>query len=541
LSNVSLRFFLLILFLVVMTSGVVRTFILVYAREVFFQTDGMVSLYTVFGSLGSLAIGLLCKFLVDRAGAKPLYILCVLFGVISVLPPLFFSAPLSGDVSGAVIPATVVLYLCAFFFIVNFAFLGAEGIGQTYFLGLVPKKSMLDMGIVYFFAYAVAGAGGTFAAGLLLDVLEAAGLSPFAAFRALFALIVITLVIVLLLQRRLLPLGAMPFSSAVSLLFSPRDLRAIMLVDKLEKSRDADEEEETLEELSGAASPFAVKAILDRLRSPSFAVRIEALNALNAIPQLDSSATRVLLEDLRRNTHTTAYLSARVLGNHRAAECREHLREALSSDDYMLTGEAMVALARLGDRESFPRIERIIRETCNPRLKIMGFEAIAIAREQAAIPILIESMIEKETASHVKDEAALSLASILGIGDSYYKLLVRYEEDTASFAALSKDEAESAYEYYRSLHGGSRKKGTTPRDIQAGLLQGAVAAYAERGEGGALSRWILSLPATIVDADCQLMLAAAVMDKTLASQGCFRLLAVQWASRRLRLWAAQNP
>ncbi|MDR0638972.1 MAG: MFS transporter [Spirochaetaceae bacterium] len=550
LAEVSLRFFILIMFLVVMVSGVVRTFILVYAREVYLQGDGMVTLYTVFGCLGSLVIGLLVKFLIDRVGAKPIYILCVVFGVISILPALFFPAPDTGSignaagmsgVNGAVIPS-VILYLSGFFFIANFAFLGAEGVGQTYFLGLVPRKSMLDMGIVYFFVYAVAGAGGTFAAGVLLDILHAVGLSYFASFRILFAVMIAVLILVLGLQRRLLSLGAIPLTSAISLLFSPRDLRAIMLIDKLEKSRDAGEEGEVLEELSGTASSFAVRAILDRLRSPSFAVRIEALNALIAAPGLDNESVKILLDDLQRNPHTTAYLSARVLGKHQVFASRNKLREALLSDDYMLTGEAMIALARLGDKTSYPQIERIIRETYNPRLKIMGFGALSIAGEQSAIPILVDSMLERETASHVKDEAALSLASILKIGDQYYKLLVSCQEDPASCAALAKDTAESAYEHYRSLYGGARKKESRNlRDIQAGLLQGAVAAFVDKHDGGPFARWILSIPSTVADESLKLMLTGAIMDKTLIQQNSFRLLAVLWAARLLRVWAAVSP
>jgi hypothetical protein len=485
-------------------------------------------------------IGLIVKFLIDRIGAKPLYVLCALFGVVSILPALFFPASVSGDMSGVAIPVTVILYLCAFFFITNFAFLGAEGVGQTYFLGLVPRKSMLDMSIVYFFVYAVAGAGGTFTAGLLLDILKALGFSYFAAFRALFMVMVAVLVIILFLQRRLVSLGAIPFTSAISLLFSPRDLRAIMLVDKLEKSRNAGEEEEVLEELSGAASQFALKAILDRLRSPRFAVRIEALNALNTAPYLGEQPVKILLDDLERNTHTTAYLSARVLGIHKVAESRDKLREVLLSDDYMLSGEAMVALARLGDKPSYPNIERIIRETYNPRLKIMGFEALAIAGEQTAIPILIDSMIERETATHVKDEAALSLASILKIDNLYYKLLVSFEEDPSTFAALAKDAAESAYENYRSVssHGGSQKKKTgTSRDTQAALLQEAVSAYIEKNEADMLAHWILMLPPEIAGDALQLMLSGAVMDKTLVQQDSFRLLIVLWASRQLWIWA----
>ena len=551
LAKESIRLFILIMFLTCMVSGIVRTFVLVYAREVFLQGDGMVTLYTVFGALGSLVIGVLVKFLIDRIGAKPLYALCSICGVFSIIPALFFPA-LGGDgAAGAagtagivaaavqVIPVSVILYLSAFFFIVNFAFLGAEGVGQTYFLGLVPRKNMLDMSIVYFFVYAVAGAGGTFAAGILLDMLTALSFSPFAAFRVLFLIMIAILAIVLVLQRRLVSLGAIPLTSAINLLFSPRDIRAIVLLDKLDKSRDAGEEEEVLEELSETASAFAVKAILERLKSPRFAVRVEALNALYAVDRLDAASTKVLIEDMRRNTYTTAYLSARVLGKHGVALALPELRTALDSPDFMLAGESMIALARLDDRTSLPKYERLIRETGNPRLKIMGFEALAILRETAAIPLLIECMLEKETAAHVKDEAALSLASVLDIGTFYYKLLVRYEEDPSTLAALAHDEAESASEFYHAQRGSVRRKEHKPvRDQLADTLEDAVSAYVDRSEGAPLARWVLSVPPEIAEESTAFLLSSAIMDETLLTQDSFRLLAVLWAARRLRVPAA---
>jgi len=64
-SQPPVRLFLIILLIVALVSGVSRTFLVVYAREVFTQDDGMVLLYSVFGGLGNLLIGILIKFLVD--------------------------------------------------------------------------------------------------------------------------------------------------------------------------------------------------------------------------------------------------------------------------------------------------------------------------------------------------------------------------------------------------------------------------------------------------------------------------------------------
>jgi hypothetical protein len=125
----SFRYFIVIFLMVAMASAISRTFIVVYTREVFMQGDGMVSLYTVFGGLGAFAMSLLIKLLVDRIGAKPLFITCTAIGFISLIPTVFFPASaLAGSIT------TIILFLTFLHFIVNFGFLGAEGIAQTYFL-----------------------------------------------------------------------------------------------------------------------------------------------------------------------------------------------------------------------------------------------------------------------------------------------------------------------------------------------------------------------------------------------------------------------
>ncbi|MDR3249022.1 MAG: MFS transporter, partial [Treponema sp.] len=232
-----IKLFVVILFFVALISGVSRAFLVVYSREVFNQSDGMVSLYTVFGGLGNLMIGLLIKFLVDRIGAKPIFIICIIMGLASMLPIVFF--PL-GAISNT---TTGILLLSFLFFLMNFGFLGSEGIAQTYFLGLVPLRLMMDMGILYFFIFGVAGAGGSFVAGLLLDIMSGIGLSKFVSFKILYGILTALAILVLILQRRLTPLGALPFRGALEVIFSFRDLRAITLLDRLNRTSDSREEE----------------------------------------------------------------------------------------------------------------------------------------------------------------------------------------------------------------------------------------------------------------------------------------------------------
>ncbi|MDR2518307.1 MAG: MFS transporter [Spirochaetaceae bacterium] len=527
-----LRRFIIIFFLMALVSAVSRSFIIVYSREVFAQSDGMVSLYSVFGGLGVLLIGLLSKFLVDRIGAKPIFIVCVIIGLAGMMPVILIPERLAETGSSGV------LFLSFLFFIINFGFLGAEGIAQTYFLALVPMELMLDMGILYFFVFGVAGAGGSFLAGLFLDALSGSGLSVFTAFQILFGILSGITALALALQRQLVPLGALPFRGALEVMFSLRDLRAITLLEKLNKSKDSIEEEALLNALHGTPSQLALKGLLARARSPRLAVRMESLRAIEALAALDAGAEQALMADMVRNPFTTAYISARILGNHQVFAATPILRELALSEDYMLAGEAVIALAKLGDQEFRPHIEEIIRKTCNPRLKIMGVEAFGIYKSLHSLSVLLDILRVPDPPPYLSDEVVLAMADILDIQSGFYPLLTRFLEDESLAPTLAADQAEAAFEYYRNTSKGlfyKKQRDFAARDEQARSLLPAVAAFARDSDGGALSRWIWRLPEGAANPVTQTVMAEAALDDELTAYNRLRLLIVHWSSCTLRL------
>jgi MFS family permease len=534
-SRQSTRRFIVVLMMVALVSGVARAFVTVYAREVFNQGDGMVSLYSVFGCLGNLIVGLLIKFLVDRIGVKPIYICCNILGLIGMIPIVFF--PLNGIDN----TTSAVLFLTFLFFILNFGFLGAEGIAQTYFLALIPRELMLDMGILYFFVFGVAGAGGSFLAGLFLDAFTTLGISQFLAFKFLFGLLIAVTVIILYLQRKLSPLGSLPFKGALEVMFSYRDLKAITLLDRLNKSKGAEEQEALLGALYNTPSQLSIKWLLERAKSPRLSVRVESIRALETLDTLNEDAEKALISDIANNPYTTAYISARILGNHRCASAIPLLREAALSGDYMLAGEAMIALARIKDDAFRPLIEEIIANTENPRLKIMGVEALEIYQSPNSVPVFIDILRQKDPPPYLGDEVVLAMAGILGTGKEFYPLLVRYLENESLAVILAMDEAESAVEYYAATLGGwktaERKSRYRKSTAQARTLQGAVEAYIRDKNGVPLSRWITELPDDPEDNPIPFIFAEAVLDNELAVYNRLRLLICHWASRKLRDWA----
>jgi len=527
----TIRYFILIFLFLATASVISRAFLVVYIREVFKQSDGMISLYAVFGSLGALVIGLLVKFLVDRIGIKPLYVLCACLGVVGMAPILFVPASL-----GEQIPQ-VILFLTFLSFLVNFAFLGAEGISQTYFLALVPQEFMLDMGILYFFAFGIAGTGGSFLAGLFLDAAGGLGLSSLASYRILYALLIIIVFAALALQRKLAPLGSLPLRGAMEVIFSPRDLRAIALLDRLKKTEGAEEEEELLEALHDTPSQLAIAGLLERARAPRLSVRLEALRAIEALPALNEDAERALMEDLIRNPYTTAYISARILGNHDAVAAIPVLRELAGSDDYMLAGEAIIALAKMGDQAFRPTIEELVARTENPRLKIMGVQAFGIYRSPNSLPVLLDILKGENPPPYLRDEVSLAMAAIVNLQNSFYPLLVRYLGDPALAGTLAQDEAEAAVEaYFAARKSWSRRHPQTVSAKQARALLPAVTALTSRGGGAPLSRWILDLEIPGRDdlVPAQVIFAEALLDDELSLSERLRLLIVHWSAGKLR-------
>jgi MFS family permease len=534
-----IKLFLIILLLVILVSGVSRTFLVVYAREVFWQEDGMVLLYSVFGGLGQLLANMLIKFLVDRIGAKPIFIVCVLLGFVMMIPIVFF--PLS-SVNNLTM---VILFLSFLFFMLNFGFLGSEGIAQTYFMGLVPTEKMLDMGMLYFFVFGVAGAGGSFLSGLLLDLLSAMGLSSFYSFKILYIALVVLAAIAVFKMHKLTPLGALSFTGAVKVMFSYRDLQAISLLDRLDKTADSNQEQELLGALYNNPSQLSTKGLLDKARSPRLVTRLEAIRALDRLDFLHEDAEAALVNDIVNNPFTTAYISARILGNHGCVSAIPILRELASSQDYMLAGEAMIALARLSDFAFRPQIENIILEMQNPRLKIMGVEALGIYAIPDSLNTFINIIENTDPPPYLLNEVILAMSAILGTQDQFYRILVRFIADPSLAPALALDEAESAAAYCKSnigwRKGGKRKTELPLLERQAGRIHEAVSALEHNGDGKVLSGWIQTLPDFVFSDDpafktAQVLFSKILVDDNMASHKCLRLLIVHWAAYQIRVW-----
>jgi HEAT repeat protein len=411
-------------------------------------------------------------------------------------------------------------------------------------MGLLPEEKMLDLGILYFMIFGIAGACGSFFAGIFLDMFKVLGVSNFISFKVLYITQIILALIALFLQKKLRSLGSMPLRGALEVIFSIRDLRAISLLDKLNKAQDSNEEEVLIGELYHTPSQLSLKGLLERARSPRLATRLESIRALEKLPTLDENAEKALVDDITNNPFTTAYISARILGNHHRTAAIPLLRDLASSTDYMLAGESIIALAQMKDEVFRPQIEKIILDSKNPRLKIMGAEALGLYNNTESLQVLFNILRGSDPPPYLLDEVALAMAAILGTQREFYRILDRYVADKSLAATLAIDEVESAHEFYKNFTGNKRKQfGNSGVHISqhADTIHKAVNEYIVKKNGVELSRWIFELP----DEYCagggivRLVLSEAVLDDELSANECLRLLISHWSANQLRSWAVK--
>jgi hypothetical protein len=223
-------------------------------------------------------------------------------------------------------------------------------------------------------------------------------------------------------------------------------------------------------------------------------------------------------------------LSARILGDHGYREAIPVLRDLAASADYMLAGEAMIALAKLRDEDFRPNIEGIVTETENPRLKIMGVEALGLYGSLNSLSTLIDTLRVQDPPPYLRDAATLSIAGILDIENRFYPLLIRLRE----MPAIALDEVEEACELFLSRRGRKSRKQTGGITLkQAKALPEVIAAYVQEANGVPLSQWILDLSEDRVPDKVRLILSEVVLDDEFAAYNRLKLLVSCWAASLL--------
>lgn len=429
------RRFIIHFFLLSVVTGMAVPFIIVYAKEVYLRSDRAVMALTVIGGLGAVSMGLVSRLFLDRIGPKPLYLLYTLLFTVSIIP--LVTAPMLG--SGAVF-----ILLSVVFFLYHVGQMGGQVSSRNYFYAITGKSEHLNLGIVYQLMMGVGNAAGAIAGGALLRSLTASvSLTVVEGYRLYFGFLLFLFMLIIASTLLIKDAGRYSVGNALSIIFSPRDLRAVVLLDRLERSEDLQQEMEVLDDIAGTGSQVAVEDVMSRLNSPRFYVRARALRALERAPS-DPAITEVLIREVKKRAFTTAHIAARIIGRRGLREGEEALRQALKSPDYLLKANAMVALARLGGEDTHLLIEKTLSGSHNPMVLMHGAVALQLLGNLESLPALAGLLKRKDPPPFLRDEIILSMAAMLSMERWFYPLYSIFQKQRKEGVAELLDRFDSS-------------------------------------------------------------------------------------------------
>lgn len=437
-SDSNFRRFVLAFFIISLGISMIRPFIIVYAKEVYGQRDSIVTILSVFSVMGALIVGLIMRLVIDRIGAKPMYTIFAAMGAVSLIPAIF--APWLGNAS--IMP---VVFLVLLSIISNMGFVGQDNAAQAYFFAMVSEDALMDLSMLYYFILGTTGGLGSILGGTILDFLRLHGFNQLEAYRVFFIGIIIIIAIGLIFQQKLQNLGSYRVFETLAVLLSPRDLRALNLLHKLDSNENLETERKILTELGTIGSSISCGQIVQYLESPRFVIRMHALTALASMDAINAEVTDMLLKELTTGEFTTAAAAARLLGKFKAAKALPALRRALESPDYYLAGEAMAALAALNDEHSQSKIGELCTDSENPALLLKGIHAMELFNSLPSIPCILNLLRKTNLPPYIENEALLALASLMGIENDFYYIFERYRQENNPHILIT-DAIDEAFE-----------------------------------------------------------------------------------------------
>ncbi len=509
LKRAPFRKFTVIHFLISFATFMIFPFLVVYVKKVFNQPDNFILVYTVFGSLGAILMALISGFMIDRLGAKPLYFIFTGITLLAVIPTVL--SP------GTIQPEYVWIFASLVFFFHNMGNFGVFNAGQTYFFAAVRPEERLNLGVMFFLIRGLASGIGALSGGIILEWLQGfQGIGTADAFNIYFGAVALMFVFIMMLIARMENLGAYPIRNVMAIIFSPREIRTVSLLNRLDRSRSVSEEKSAIRALAASKSELSIDEILSKLKSPLFTIRKEALAALSALP-VDKTVVNALMSEVKNHSFTTAYLAADIIGKRKIKEGKTVLRKQLYSKDYILSGKCMVSLAHLKDRKSLPAIEDIVRKTRNPGLIVHGAAALAIFHDPPSVQTLLAKLKEKNQ-PYMRDEIILSIAGIFGLEKWFYPVYISFLENSTTGISHLIDFLD---EHRTQMHSAGRIDKLYESLPMVGTFQFSVLA----------EKLFTQIPVTPNGVDVSPLLRTAVKDADLARLVRFRFLiaaAITW-------------
>jgi len=405
------RWFMAMMLGIPVTQGITNAFIILIAKQGYGLTDQQVVLFVVISIVGGILASYTYARFLDQLGSRPLLVLNSLMDLggvtMVILLPKSFSA---------------VLMVILFFF-KGYVATAFEAAIQHYFISITNRTHQLAHGIITRgFAGVTGGLALAFSGWALEHVKQLTGADagdPLIQFRFFYIGLAVLLTIRTVIFFKLPPLRSQGIRSSLSALFSPWDWRAISAVRRAIEIQNETEESKAITALMKSGSSIYQADLEHYLKSPSIFVRLNAMDALRTVNP-NAALVSILERDLKVNQFTTAHRAAFWLGRWKVADSILLLREAVNSQDFLLSGAAIHALVELGEQKMLPLIEEKFVSTDNPYILIEGARVLSMWGDKRHYRLLVEKYLLR-IPPQAQDELSLSVARLLGLYDAFYQ------------------------------------------------------------------------------------------------------------------------
>jgi MFS family permease len=380
---------------------------------------------------GGVATSFCNGIVADRTGPRPLLILYAsgLLGVCGMwlAAPAVFLWP----------------YIAILFFIGGGCSVGIGISCSHYFLNIASDHDRVGGNLLL---NAVTGlsagiAGSVLASGALHLLQSNHGQGDLSLYKSYFGFAAVLSGLLMIAIIRLKPLQEWKIKQVLGLFASARDMRALFGLYRMEEKDSLDRDRRHVNQLAEIASEMSEEAMLDFLDSPSLSLRWQALRGLQHLKTLSPEAENALVSHIEDFPQTTAYMAAEIVGEKHLLAAIPVLRQSLEFPDVFLQGKAMLALARLGDRDSFPIIRRMFLGSDNPRILIHGAMAFAQMEDLTLIGDILHQFFSVPLSTTIRHELLLVAAEIVGCNDSFYQFAKIFRrEPTAALSMILEQE-----------------------------------------------------------------------------------------------------
>ncbi|MCF7944468.1 MAG: MFS transporter [Spirochaetia bacterium] len=367
--------------------------------------------------LGGIISSLVNGMIADQVGPRPLLLMNT--------AGLLISAGMWAFTPTQFLPA----FTGISFFIAGFCKMGIILGINHYFLSSIDDSDRVGSSlIIRVISGAAAGLIGSVIGGGLLSYFEFSGIQGLDVYRYFFRIMIILLLAMIFIVRSLDKLDEWPIKNILGLLLAPRDIYALHVLRRLRSGGGSKQDTKTVQRLGAIGSVVSEAELREQLNSPLLSVRVNSLIALGRI-SFGKKTEDAVLKELSCGEYTSAWIAAEIVGKHRIQRGIELLRHALSSPDPFLLGKSMVALVRLDDQESYPRIVQLFEESDNPRIVIYGATALSLMDGNEHLVRILKKSLQAGMYSSVKDEVLTAAASLAGIGERFYQFLQQYNQN----------------------------------------------------------------------------------------------------------------